>query len=347
MQSGAQGWMRGGVAATIGMLGIALALASAGCGRSESPTAGAEAAGTPPAADAEQPAAPVAAIPAPEVPADAPTLVEVYPTLSGGALRQARLMDLPDGVLLQAEGLALTQQALASELAQAPPEMREQLQRNALYVLEQNAKSALLVALARRRIGDAALDEDRLLQRYFQELTREVSVADSEIATFYAANRNLVGDAPLEQLQPRIHEHLLQQKQQEAIETHVAGLGGEMTIALSAPWVEEQAALALDNPVDKARVSGKPTFVNFGAKGCVPCDKMEPIREELRIEHEGRLNVVFVHVNQERLLSSRYGVRGIPHLVFFDKDGKQVHAHTGFMPKDQIQDWLVKTGVGS
>jgi thioredoxin-like negative regulator of GroEL len=55
--------------------------------------------------------------------------------------------------------------------------------------------------------------------------------------------------------------------------------------------------------------------------------------------------VVFVHVNENPILGARYGVSGIPHLVFFDSDGQKAHEHTGFMPKEQIEEWLGKIGV--
>ena len=50
---------------------------------------------------------------------------------------------------------------------------------------------------------------------------------------------------------------------------------------MSASWAREQAVLAKDNPVDKARASGKPSLVDFGAKGCIPCDMLAPILEAL------------------------------------------------------------------
>ena len=334
-----------------GLLLAGLLLVHAGCGRSGKPPAEATQGNPAPSPIAAGEAAakpsptPTPAIPAPDVPGDAPVLRDVYPTLASGALRLARLTALPGNVLLQAEGVSVTEGDLQNALDQAPPDMQEELRKNAFFLLEQESTLALLTALAQRRIGNTSLPRDRLLQRYFEVVTRDVSVSDTEIESFYKDNRELVGDAPLEEAKPRIREHLRQQKQQEAVEEHVAALGSEMTIALDGEWVKEQAAPAMDNPVDKARASGKPTFVNFGAKGCVPCDMMEPVREEIGRAYAGRLNVVFVHVNQDRILASRYGIRGIPHLVFFDKDGKEVHAHTGFMPREQIEEWVKKSGV--
>ncbi|MFW5871430.1 MAG: thioredoxin family protein [Verrucomicrobiota bacterium] len=339
--------MAGWSALMTGITGMVLTLGIIGCGRSESPTDTTEPESGSAQADVEEPTASAPAssqIPAPDVPEDAPVLSDVYPTLSSGALRYARLTDLPDGVLLRAEGLSLTQKDMESELAQVPPHMREQMKANAFVMLEQKATMELLTAVARQSVEDT-MNEDQLLQNYFEELTRNVSVTDKEISEFYEQNREMIGDASMDQVKERIRNQLSEQKQQKMIERHIAELGREMTIALSAPWVKEQAAQALDNPVDKARTSGKPTFVNFGASGCAPCDMMEPVREELKAEHSEQLNVVYVNVNEQPMLSSRYGVSGIPHLVFFDKNGKQVHTHTGFMPKEQIEGQIKKMGV--
>ncbi len=336
------------IIAVSGSMILAIALFLAGCGRSGTSRADASKNElAPPSAQGGATTAPSQAqkIAAPNVPEDAPVLSEVYPTLSGGALRLARLADLPGSMLLWAEGVSIAEEDLQRELAAVPAELRADMRKNAFFLLEQKATMELVTALAQRRFGNAAIPQDRLLQRYFEEVTRGVAVTDAEIETFYNENRGLVGPMPLKEIKPRIREHLRQQKQQEAVEAHLAELGKEIPIVLSAQWVQEQATLAMDNPVDKARSSGKPTFVNFGAKGCVPCDMMEPIREEIKREYEGRLNVVFVHVNKDRLLASRYRVRGIPHLVFFDKNGKEVHSHTGYLPKERIEEWLNKSGV--
>jgi thioredoxin 1 len=118
-----------------------------------------------------------------------------------------------------------------------------------------------------------------------------------------------------------------------------------MAIEVSAPWVAQQAILAKDNPVDKARGSGIPSLVDFGASGCRPCDMMTPILEALKKKYEGKLNVLFVHVREEQILAARYGVESIPVQVFFDKDGKEVSRHTGFFPQSEIEKKLSEVGV--
>lgn len=283
-----------------------------------------------------------ASIPAPDVPEDASVLQDVYPALTDGALRHARLVDLPADVLLQAEGVKVTKANLETELKEAPAQMRDK----PFFLFEQVGTRDLLTALARQRVEEAdALKEEELFQRYFDELTSTVSVSDDEVQAFYDENREMIGGAEIEQMRDRIRQHLLQQKQQQTVEKHVAELGKETTVGVSADWIAEQAPKVLDNPVDNARGNGKPTFVNFGAEGCKPCDMMSPIREKLAEQLKEHADVVFVNVREQQMLSSRYGVRGIPQLVFFDENGKEVHTHTGFMPEEQIREWLKKSGV--
>lgn len=328
------------VAATGSML-LGLMMMNSGCSRPEATSAdtGENEASSPTVAE---PAA--AAIPAPDVPADAPVLGEVYPALTSGALKQARLTDLPDDRLLQAQGVSVTRGDLEAELSQMPSQAREEMRKNAFFVVEQIATMDLLTAKARQQLGDN-LPPDQLLQRYFDEVTRDVSVSDAEVEAFYEENRDLVGNAPLEQVKASIQDHLKQQKQQQVVEAHVAALGDEMTIAMDADWVRQHAALAMDNPVDKARASGKPTFVSFGADSCMPCQQMKPFREDIARKYGERLNVVYVHVNKDQSLASRFGVRGIPHIIFFDAEGKQAFTRTGFMPQEQLEAQIQSLGV--
>lgn len=330
-------------------------LAISGCGRPESDqrpvgsesvpseAVAAKPRGASPAIPPDKPSKPV---PAPAIPPDAPVLSQKHPFLSNGALKAARLAALPEGALLQAEGVSITRADLEAELAKVPEASRDELRRNAFLLVEQKATMALLLRQARAAAPDASADDDdALLRGFFDRIAAAAKVEEPEVEAFFSENPDLVGDAKLDEIAPRIREHLLGQKRQAIIENFVAELGVNTPIAVAADWVAEQAAIMLDNPVDRARASGKPTFVNFGSKGCRPCDMMEPIREEIKQQFADRLNVVFVPVNQERMLSSRYGISGIPHLLFFDKDGRQVHAHTGFMPKEQILSWAEKAGL--
>ena len=109
--------------------------------------------------------------------------------------------------------------------------------------------------------------------------------------------------------------------------------------------MQEQNASARDNSVDKARASGRPTIVDFGANGCRACDMMTPILERLQDKYKGKANILFIHSRQEALLAGRYGVRAIPTQVFFDRNGREVFRHSGYYPQNQIEKHLAEMGV--
>jgi thioredoxin 1 len=155
----------------------------------------------------------------------------------------------------------------------------------------------------------------------------------------------MVGDATYDQAKDQIKQYLLGQKRNQTISDHIAGLSGRYEVDVSKSWVAKQYAAAIDNPVDKARNSGMPSMVDFGADGCRPCDMLAPIIDSLEKEYAGKLNVLFVHVRKEQILATRYGVQSIPLQVFYDKQGKEVYRHVGFFPKDQIIARFADLGV--
>jgi thioredoxin 1 len=272
---------------------------------------------------------------------------DTYPGLASGGLTFAQLADLPQGTVLKASELTIAEKDIVDQIANAPKEVQDQLGKNAFFVLEQIATRALLLKEAKAGTGGAVAnaDERALIQDYLGKLADKVTVGDEEIAAFYSSNKDAVGGAELDKVKPQIAAYLRQQKQQELVDQRIRTLGQRTTVEVSAAWVKRQAEPARDNPVDKARSSGKPTFANFGAKGCIPCDKMEPIREAIRRKYEGKLNVVFIHVGNEQILASRYGVQAIPLLVFFDAEGKEVFRHMGFFPQEKIEAKLAEMGV--
>ena len=276
---------------------------------------------------------------------DAPVLSAVYPALSGGVLRLARLTELPPGVLIQAEGVSITENDLEEHFRNAPPEMREELRTHTFFVLENYATPLLMLAQARQHFHDPEADEETLFQRYIDEITETIKISDADIEAFYGKHQAMMGDAPLNAVRSSIRHHLMQEQQQALIQAHIRDLGREIPIALSASWGEAQAAVMLDNPLDQARGSGLPTMASFGADSCMPCQMMKPVRETIRKRYEGRLNVVYVHADRDHILASRYGIRGIPHMLFFDARGNEVHAHTGMMKEAEIEAWLKKIGV--
>jgi len=98
-------------------------------------------------------------------------------------------------------------------------------------------------------------------------------------------------------------------------------------------------------PLDRVLGNGKPTLAEFGWRTCIPCKAMKPILEELSVEYKEKVNVIIVEVYDHEDLSRRYNIRGIPTQIFFDKNGKEVYRHAGYLAKENIQTVLSDIGV--
>jgi len=162
---------------------------------------------------------------------------------------------------------------------------------------------------------------------------------------FYDANTEMMGGMPFDQVKESVHDFLLNQKRGVIIDAHARNMGRRYNIRVNAEWVKAQAVLAKDNPVDRARASGKPSMIEFGATGCIPCDRMQPILEKLRKKYLQKLNMIFVHVRENQILAARYGIRSIPVQVFFDEKGREVFRHQGFYAESEVAKQIGKLGV--
>jgi thioredoxin 1 len=93
-------------------------------------------------------------------------------------------------------------------------------------------------------------------------------------------------------------------------------------------------------------VKGMVTMVDLGADSCIPCKMMMPIITKLEKAYRGKAAIVFIDVWKDKEPAKRFGIRAIPTQIFFDKDGKEVYRHTGFMSEADIVSELKKMGVG-
>ena len=87
------------------------------------------------------------------------------------------------------------------------------------------------------------------------------------------------------------------------------------------------------------------TMVDFGAPFCVPCKTMAPFLEKLEKDYKGRAAIVILDVGKDPELCERFGIKEIPTQIFYSKQGKEIHRHTGFMSEEAIVKQLKKMGV--
>ena len=279
------------------------------------------------------------------------TLNEKYPGLASGCLTYAKLAELPAGILLKSADVNVSASDAAEQIAKKPKEVQEQLKKNEFYLVEQIATGKLLTAIAKKDAADSNSTDltnktdKEVIQAYFEKVAKSVSVTDADVNQFYQENKDACGGASLDAMKDQLKQYVLAQKQQTAVAEYIKTLGKRLPIEVSSSWAKAQAVLAKDNPVDKARASGKPSVVDFGATGCRPCDMMAPVLANLKEKYAGKANILFVHVKEEQILADRYGVQSIPIQVFFDKDGKEILRHSGFYPQDEIEKKLGEMGV--
>ena len=87
-----------------------------------------------------------------------------------------------------------------------------------------------------------------------------------------------------------------------------------------------------DNFEDEVIKSEVPVLVDFWAAWCVPCKMIAPTVQELAEEYGEKLKFGKVNVDENREISGRFGIRGIPSLLLF-KDGKVLEQMVGLLLK--------------
>ena len=85
--------------------------------------------------------------------------------------------------------------------------------------------------------------------------------------------------------------------------------------------------------------SNLPTLVDFWASWCGPCKQIEQILEEISDEKKDVINIYKINIDNNPEVPQKYGVRGIPTLMFFN-DGKLVDTKVGSMSKSSLNEWI-------
>ncbi len=106
-------------------------------------------------------------------------------------------------------------------------------------------------------------------------------------------------------------------------------------LAAEAGW-----SLTVTETSFESDVLAAPVLVDFWAPWCGPCRALAPAIEALATAYAGRMRVAKVNVDDNPALAARYGIQGIPALVFF-VGGRPVDRLVGLQPRAAIERCLL------
>ena len=86
---------------------------------------------------------------------------------------------------------------------------------------------------------------------------------------------------------------------------------------------------------DAAVKSSKVILVDFGAKWCAPCKKMEPVLESLKANNSGKFKLIKVDGGKDETILQQNNVTVLPVFIVF-KNGKQIWRRDGVATEKEL-----------
>ena len=82
--------------------------------------------------------------------------------------------------------------------------------------------------------------------------------------------------------------------------------------------------------------SDQPVLVDFWAPWCGPCRMLAPTVEQVAEQYQGKAKVFKMNVDDNLESPAKYGIRGIPTLILFNK-GAEVERRVGIPPNPSVE----------
>lgn len=100
--------------------------------------------------------------------------------------------------------------------------------------------------------------------------------------------------------------------------------------------LKDLSAVAL--PYEQALSNGKPTVVEFYADWCEVCRELAPDVYKIEQQYKNKVNFVMLNVDNTKWEQEldEFGVEGIPHFAFLDKEGNEEGNVVGRLPRQYL-----------
>ena len=102
-----------------------------------------------------------------------------------------------------------------------------------------------------------------------------------------------------------------------------------------------EVTVTTDNFKEEVLESNVPVLADFWAQWCGPCRMVGPILAQMADEHDGKLKVAKINVDEAGELAEEYNIVSIPSILLFDK-GKMVKQQDGAVPRQTLEQMVAE-----
>jgi thioredoxin 2 len=102
------------------------------------------------------------------------------------------------------------------------------------------------------------------------------------------------------------------------------------------PWIVDAADASFAEVADGATL---PVIVDLWAPWCGPCRMVSPVLAEVARDFAGRVKLVKVNVDDNPVISQRFGVQAVPTLLVLDR-GRVIAQQAGAAPTQILRRWV-------
>ena len=102
------------------------------------------------------------------------------------------------------------------------------------------------------------------------------------------------------------------------------------------PWIVDAGDASFAEVADGATL---PVIVDLWAPWCGPCRMVSPVLAELARDFAGRVKLVKVNVDDNPVISQRFGVQAVPTLLVLDH-GRVIAQQAGAAPTQILRRWV-------